>query len=310
MEKPVLVIMAAGMGSRYGGLKQMDPVGPNGEVIIDYSLYDAAKAGFEKVVFIIKREIEKDFKEIIGARVSQYIQVEYAFQELTQLPEGYAVPEGRVKPWGTTHALLAVKGIVNGPFAVINADDYYGPSAFKTVYDFLSAAEGEEGKEHFAMVGYHIENTVTDKGSVARGVCVANSEGYLEAIVERTKVEQTAQGARFTEDDGQTWADLPKGTLVSMNLWGFTAGFLREAEASFPAFLEENLPKNPQKCEFLLPSAVDIFIKAGKADVRVLSSADRWYGVTYQEDKPGVVSALAEKHAAGLYPTPLWGNAN
>lgn len=306
MEKPVLVVLAAGMGSRYGGLKQIDPVGPGGEVIIDYSIYDAVQAGFEKVVFIIKHEIEEEFKEVIGNRMQKNVQVEYAFQQLEQLPAGYTVPEGRVKPWGTTHAVLATKGVVNGPFAVINADDYYGPEAFKTIYKFLSQPKPQDGKDHFCMIGYHIENTVTDNGTVARGVCQANAEGYLTAIVERTKIEQTAAGARFTEDDGATWTDLPKGTLVSMNFWGFNQDFIRAAEEGFPAFLDANLPINPQKCEYLLPFTVDGMIKAEKADVKVLSSADKWYGVTYKEDKPGVVKALADKHAAGIYPTPLW----
>lgn len=308
MEKPVLVVLAAGMGSRYGGLKQIDPVGPNGEVIIDYSIYDAVQAGFEKVVFIIKKEIENDFKQAIGNRMEQNIQVEYAFQEITNLPQGYTLPQGRVKPWGTTHAVMATEGIVKGPFAVINADDYYGPAAFKTIYNFLSAEPPADGKHHYAMVGYQIENTLTDKGSVARGVCQADDNGYLAAIVERTKIEQTDTGARFTEDDGATWQNLPQGTLVSMNFWGFGESFIAAAKAGFAAFLDENLPQNPQKCEYLLPFTVDNMIRAGQADVRVLASADRWYGVTYHDDKPGVMAALAQKHNLGQYPSPLWGN--
>ncbi|MDL2327093.1 nucleotidyltransferase [Ruminococcaceae bacterium OttesenSCG-928-A11] len=306
MEKPVLVVLAAGMGSRYGGLKQIDPVGPSGEVIIDYSIYDAKKAGFEKVIFIIKHEIEADFKEVIGSRIKNDIEVEYVFQELDQLPAGYSLPEGRVKPWGTTHAVLAAKDKIKGPFAVINADDYYGPEAYKVLYDFLSAERPADGKDHFAMVGYLIENTVTDKGTVARGVCQADEGGYLTGIVERLKVAKHGVGARFTEDDGQSWTDLPAGTLVSMNFWGFDPGFLRQAEVGFPAFLDKNLPVNPQKCEYLLPSSVDEMIRAGTADVKVLQSGDVWYGVTYKEDKPGVVAAIAEKHKAGQYPSPLW----
>lgn len=308
MKKPVLVVLAAGMGSRYGGLKQMDPVGPSGEVIIDYSVYDAKRAGFEKVVFIIKREIEEDFKNIIGSRMEKNIEVDYAFQELNNIPEGYSVPEGRVKPWGTTHAVLSTKGVVDGPFCVINADDYYGPEAYKTIYNFLTEEKPADGKDHFAMVGYQIENTVTDKGSVARGVCEADASGYLTDIVERTQIEKTEEGARFTEDDGASWTDLPKGTLVSMNFWGLNEDFMGAAEEGFPAFLDENLPKNPMKCEYLLPGTVDTMIKSGKADVKVLSSTDRWYGVTYKEDKPGVMQALAKMHEDGLYPTPLWGN--
>lgn len=308
MKKPVLVVLAAGMGSRYGGLKQIDPVGPNGEVIIDYSIFDAKQAGFEKVVFIIKHEIEEDFKAAIGNRMAQNIEVEYAFQEVNQLPEGYSLPEGRVKPWGTTHAVMSIKGIVDGPFAVINADDYYGPAAFKTIYEFLSAPKANDGKSHFCMVGYQIENTVTDQGSVARGVSEANSEGYLTGIVERTKIEQTATGARFTEDDGATWTDLPKGTLVSMNFWGLDETFLQAATEGFPKFLDENVPTNPEKSEYLLPYTIDGMIQDGKADVKVLSSTDRWYGVTYQGDKPGVMKAIAQKHTDGQYPSPLWRN--
>ncbi|MDL2295189.1 nucleotidyltransferase [Ruminococcaceae bacterium OttesenSCG-928-D13] len=306
MEKPVLVVLAAGMGSRYGGLKQIDPVGPSGEVIIDYSIYDAKKAGFEKVIFIIKHEIEADFKEVIGSRIKNDIEVEYVFQEVDQMPAGYSLPEGRVKPWGTTHAVLAAKDKIKGPFAVINADDYYGPEAYKVLYDFLSTERPADGKDHFAMVGYLIENTVTDKGTVARGVCQADGSGYLTAIVERLKVAKHGAGARYTEDDGASWTDLPPGTLVSMNFWGFDPGFLRQAEEGFPAFLDKNLPVNPEKCEYLLPSSVDEMIRAGTADVKVLQSGDVWYGVTYKEDKPGVMAAIAEKHKAGQYPTPLW----
>lgn len=299
--------MAAGMGSRYGGLKQIDPVGPGGEVIIDYSIYDAKKAGFEKVIFIIKREIEADFKEAIGRRMEKNIEVAYAFQQLEQLPAGYSVPGGRQKPWGTTHAVLAARDLIDGPFAVINADDYYGPHAYSVMYDFLSGDRSGD-KRRFAMVGYRIENTVTDNGSVARGVCVADENGCLAGIVERTRVEQAPGGARFTEDDGESWTNLPSGTLVSMNFWGLDEGFLEAAEQDFAAFLDENLPKNPQKCEFLLPGEVDAMIQRGAADVKVLQSADRWYGVTYKEDKPGVMAAIADKHRTGLYPTPLWDN--
>lgn len=308
MEKPVLVVMAAGMGSRYGGLKQIDPVGPDGEIIMDYSIYDAKRAGFEKVIFVIKHEIEAEFREVIGNRIEKNIKVEYAFQQLDQLPAGYTVPEGREKPWGTTHAILSAKDLINGPFVAINADDYYGPEAFKTIFDFLSEQKQDSAKEHFGMIGYLIENTVTDSGSVARGICQKDSEGFLSAIVERTKIEKTADGARFTEDDGKTWEPLPKGTLVSMNFWGFDDRFMETAEKEFSAFLDENLPKNPMKCEYLLPFTVDGMIKSDKADVKVLQSSDRWYGVTYQEDKPGVVNALKEKHEEGVYPTPLWEN--
>lgn len=307
MEKPVLVVLAAGMGSRYGGLKQIDPVGPNGEVIIDYSICDAKNAGFEKVVFIIKRELEADFRQQIGARMEKGgMQVEYAFQDLV-LPEGFAVPQGRVKPFGTTHAVLSAKDKINGPFAVINADDYYGPEAYKVLYNFMQSPKPQDGKAHYAMVGYLIENTVTNSGTVARGVCQKNGQNYLSGIVERTKVEKTKTGARFTENDGQSWTDLPAGTLVSMNFWGFSQDFLEHAQRDFPNFLRENLPKNPLKCEALLPNYVGQLVASGAADVKVLASGDVWHGVTYQEDKPMVMQALKEKHLQGLYKNPIWG---
>lgn len=306
MEKPVLIILAAGLGSRYGGLKQIDPVGENRELIIDYSISDAAKAGFEKVVFIIKHDMELDFREVIGDRIKKHIEPAYAYQELDQLPDGYEFPEGRTKPWGTTHALLSAKNIVKGPFAVINADDYYGPSAFRTVYNWLNRPKPDNLKMHFAMVGYRIENTVSEYGSVARGICEADDRGFLSKITERTMVEKTSAGARFSEDGGRTWADIPVGTLVSMNFWGLGEDFFAEAERDFPTFLEANIPVNPMKCEFLLPYEIDRQIQSGRADVKVLESADKWYGVTYRNDRPGVMKAISEMHSKGLYPTPLW----
>jgi hypothetical protein len=306
METPVLVILAAGMGSRYGGLKQIDSVGANGELIIDYSIYDALNAGFEKVVFIIKRDMEAEFSEVIGDRIGKYVDSVRAYQELDQLPPGYELPEGRTKPWGTAHALLAVKGLVNGPFAVINADDYYGPSAFRTIYDWLSVPRLDYMKMHFAMVGYRIENTVTDSGSVARGICEAGAGGFLASIKERSMVEKTETGARFSEDGGETWSDLPAGTLVSMNFWGLHEGFLKEAEEDFADFLDRNILANPLKCEYLLPREIDRQIRDGKADVKVLESRDSWYGVTYRKDRAEVLKAIAAKHREGLYPTPLW----
>ena len=241
MNKPVLVVMAAGMGSRYGGLKQIDPVGGHGQLIIDYSIFDARRAGFETVVFIIKHEIEADFKAAIGDRLSKVMDVRYAFQQLDDLPAGYAVPEGRVKPWGTSHAILSARDVIDGPFAVINADDYYGPEAFQKIYDYLLANPDRDGKYEYAMVGYLLENTVTENGHVARGICVTNAEGYLDSVTERTHIEKTAAGARFTEDDGATWTDLPGDTIVSMNMWGFTLSFLAETGARFAAFLDNAL---------------------------------------------------------------------
>ena len=308
MNKPVLVIMAAGMGSRYGGLKQIDPVGNHGQPILDYSIYDARRAGFETVVFVIKHEIEETFKAAIGDRIGKSIHVKYAFQELDDLPEGYAVPEGRVKPWGTCHAILAARKIVDGPFAVINADDYYGPEAFQTIYDYLSQNPDRPDCYEFAMVGYLLGNTVTENGHVARGVCVEDENHFLQTVTERTHIEKDGADARFTEDGGQTWTPLAGDTIVSMNMWGLTRGFIDEAEARFPAFLDKAIAENPMKGEYFLPSVVSALIGEGKARVKVLKSTDRWYGVTYQADKPVVVAAIAEKTAAGLYPDNLWEN--
>ena len=304
MNKPVLVIMAAGMGSRYGGLKQLDPVGNHGQLIIDYSIYDAKRAGFETVVFVIKPEIEADFKEAIGDRVSRVMDVKYAYQLKEDLPEGYSVPAGRTKPWGTAHAALSVRKLVDGPFAIINADDYYGPEAFQEIYSYLSAHEDGDVYE-YVMVGYLLKNTVTENGTVARGVCEETADHFLTQVTERTKIEK-GEPPRYTEDDGATWTDLSADTIVSMNMWGFTRSFLDEALARFPAFLDKALAENPEKGEYFLPTVVSQLIDEGKARVKVLRSEDKWYGVTYREDKPTVVSAIAEKTASGLYPDRLW----
>ena len=307
-KKPVLVVMAAGMGSRYGGLKQIDPVGNCGEAILDFSLFDAHEAGFETAVIIIKEAIKDDFMELVGARLEKCpMEIRYAYQELEKLPEGYTVPEGRTKPWGTSHAILCAREAIDGaPFAVVNADDYYGKDAYKVIYDFL-ANNKEEGKYSFCMVGYELGKTVTENGSVARGVCVTNEEGFLTEITERTKIEKYEGGIHFTEDDGATWTELTEDTTVSMNLWGFTEGFIDEAEATFPAFLDAVLGKNPGKAEFFLPSTVSKLLGEDRATVKVLHSADKWYGVTYAADKPVVVAALKEMTDKGLYPeTGLW----
>lgn len=307
MNKPVLVVLAAGMGSRYGGLKQMDSVAGHGQSIIDYSIYDARRAGFEKVIFVIKRELEEDFRRLVGDRIARGIQVEYAFQELDDLPAGYAVPAGRKKPWGTTHAVLAARDLIRGPFAVINSDDYYGPEAFRLIYDFLSTQDEAAVPQRYAMVSYLLGNTVTDNGSVARGVCRVGEDGLLREVVEHTRIEKDGSDARSTLDGGETWVPLPGSTPVSMNFWGFQRSFVDEGEARFPEFLDRILVENPEKGEFYLPLLVSRLIGEGKAQVRVLPSEDKWYGVTYREDKPGVVAALADMTARGLYPENLWG---
>ena len=302
MKKPVLVIMAAGMGSRYGGLKQMDPIGGHGQVLLDYSIYDARRAGFETVVFVIKHEIEADFKARIGNRVERHMDVRYAFQRMDDLPEGYGIPDGRTKPWGTAQAALAAQPWIDGPFAILNADDYYGPQAFRVIYDYLCAHQDGDG---YAMVAYRLENTVTDYGHVARGVCQVGADGRLTGIVERTRIEK-GPPPRFTEDEGRTWTQLPGDTMVSMNFWGFTPSLLDQARARFPDFLNRALAENPMKAEYLLPTLVGQLISEGAATVRALSSGDRWYGVTYREDKPAVSAAIAEMTARGLYPDRLW----
>ena len=305
MKKPVLVIMAAGMGSRYGGLKQIDPVDNEGHIIMDFSIYDAKRAGFEKVVFIIKKAIEKEFKAGIGDRISQYMDVEYVYQELDTLPEGFEVPEGRVKPFGTGHAILSCKDVVDGPFAVINADDYYGVHAFQEIYNYLTENEDDE-KYHYAMVGYILSNTLTENGYVSRGICEMDKDAFLTGITERTHIEQRDTGVQFTEDDGQTWEDIAADSIVSMNMFGFTASMLKELECRFPEFLKKGLKENPMKCEYFLPSVVSDLIEEDKADVKVLRSEDRWYGITYKEDKEAVVSAVQKLKDTGVYPQHLW----
>lgn len=305
MKKPVLIIMAAGMGSRYGGLKQIDPVDGQGHIIMDFSIYDAVKAGFEKVIFIIKKENEQDFKEKIGDRLEQRIQVEYVYQDMENLPEDFSVPEGRVKPWGTAHAVLSCLSAVDGPFAVINADDYYGQQAFQMIYDFL-ASHKDTDRYQYTMVGYMLENTLTENGHVARGVCETDENGKLTKITERVRIEKRADGPAYTEDDGTTWVSLSGDTVVSMNMWGFTEGMLPEIRDRFAAFLRENIQKNPLKCEYFLPFVVDELIREDKAEVTVLKSGDRWYGVTYREDKPVVVKAIQDLKDKGMYPQGLW----
>lgn len=301
MTKPCLVIMAAGMGSRFGGPKQTTPVDDAGHFILHYSLFDAYRAGFRKVVFILKEENAADFRARIGAAVERRFDVRYAFQSLAALPEGFTVPEGRVKPWGTAHAVLCAKDEIDGPFAVINADDYYGVTAFRTLYDFLAQ---ERPENEYAMVGFRLRNTVTEHGSVARGVCTGR-DGRLMSITERTRIEKRGDDAAYTED-GEHFVDLPGDTVVSMNFWGFSPLYLRELERLFPAFLAENLPKNPLKCEYFVPSVVNAQLQDGSAEIRLLHTDDAWHGVTYPDDLPEVVAALKALRDAGVYPERFW----
>ena len=297
--------MAAGMGSRYGGLKQIDPVDKEGQIIMDFSIYDAKRAGFEKVVFIIKRENEKDFKEAIGDRIGKSMEVAYAYQDVNNIPGGFAVPEGRMKPWGTAHAVLSAREEIDGPFAVINADDYYGPHAFRVIYEYLTT-HGDADKYRYTMVGYRLKNTVTDNGYVSRGVCSLNDRKELLSVTEYTRIEKRGGGIAYSEDDGNTWNDIDGDTLVSMNMWGFTRSMLDEIRSGFPVFLEKGLKENPMKCEYYLPAVVSSLLAKEKAVVTVLESEDKWYGVTYKEDKPAVVAAIQSLKDSGLYPQKLW----
>ena len=302
MKKPALVIMAAGMGSRFGGLKQIAPVDDQGHIIIDFSLLDAYRAGFRDLVFIIKPELEESFREVIVNRMEKYFNITFVHQTIDKLPEGYAVPEGREKPWGTGHAILCCKDVLDGPFAVINADDFYGPTAFAAIYDYLANNEDES---RYAMIGYRVRNTVTENGSVARGVCEVEN-GLLTGVTERTKIFKNGADAKYTEDDGKTFTDLPGDTIVSMNLWGFTAKMIRELDQRFPAFLDNAIAANPLKGEYFLPSVVNDQLVAGTASVRVLPCEETWYGVTYREDLDSVKAAIAGMKAKGIYDENLW----
>lgn len=304
-EKPIIVVMAAGMGSRYGGLKQIDPVGCQGEAILDYSLYDAYAAGFRKAVIIIKEAIREDFMATVGKRLERCpMEIHYAYQELYKIPEGFTIPEGRTKPWGTSHAVLCAAELIgDAPFAVVNSDDYYGKSAYEVLYHAL---EQPAGDTDFCMVGYLLGNTVTDSGSVARGVCSVDSRGFLTQIDERTRIEKYPGGIHYTED-GENWTDLPGDCAVSMNMWGYRKGFLKEIREEFPRFLEKTIRENPLKGEFYLPVTVKQMIAENRATVEVLHSPDRWYGVTYAADKPEVIRAIREMTDAGKYPDGLWG---
>ena len=301
MNQPTLVILAAGMGSRYGGMKQIDGVGNHGEPIIEFSIYDARQAGFENVVLIIKREHEEAFKQALTNKLEGKINVHFAYQDMCNIPEGFTVPEGRVKPWGTTHALLACKGIVDGPFAIINADDFYGRDAYKVIYDFLTT---EVKDNQYAMVGYPCINTLTDNGTVTRGLCQEDENKCLASIVEIQKIAKK-DGHAVYEDNGE-WKEISDTSLVSMNFWGFTPAIFKDMEEIFAKFLQEHLEENPLKCEHVIPTAVGTLVAENKCSVKMLSSKDAWFGVTYKEDKPNVMQKIQEMKDAGIYPDQLW----
>ena len=301
-KKPVLVVMAAGMGSRYGGLKQMDPMDEEGHIIMDFSIFDAKRAGFEKVVFIVKDAIIDLFKEKIGSRIEKFMEVEYVCQEFRTLPEGCEVPEGREKPFGTGHAILCCKDVVDGPFAVINADDFYGADAYRVLYEYLTHME----HGHYAMVGFQVMNTLTDNGYVSRGICSRDENGKLVNITERTHIEKRGDGAAFTEDDGATWTSLAKDDLASMNFWGFDETLFPVLEKGIVEFFQIKVPENPMKSEYLIPNIVGEMLQKGETTVEVLSSSDKWFGVTYKEDKPMVMDSIRALKAEGKYPEKLW----
>ena len=303
--KPTLVIMAAGMGSRYGGLKQVDKITEAGEIILDFSLYDAMMAGFDRAIFVIREEHREIFREIVDERAGRFMEIEYAYQDLKDIPEGFEIPEGREKPWGTSHAIYACRELLDGPFLVINADDYYGQDAFVSVYEYLENAKAGEPYD-FCMAGYMLENTITENGHVTRGVCEVDEQGCLKDIVERFKIQRRPEGICYLADDEETWVPLPEGPQVSMNFWGFTAEFVDELKKDIGRFFREDVPGNPLKSEFLLPRSVDRLVKAGKATVKVLPCHDKWCGVTYKEDKASVQAQLQAKKDKGEYPEKLW----
>ncbi|MFY9115422.1 MAG: sugar phosphate nucleotidyltransferase [Dethiobacteria bacterium] len=307
MTKTTLVIMAAGMGSRYQGLKQIDPVGPSGEVIMEYSIYDALRAGFDRVVFIIKEELYEVFHQAIGQKVEKLADTQYVFQKIEDIPRGITPPSGRKKPWGTGHAVLSCKEAVHTPFAVINADDFYGAATFKVLHDFLSREEDEGEIYNYALVGFLIENTLTEHGSVARGICTVGEDGNLINITERTRIKKCGEEARYTDDD-LAWHTIPGGSTVSMNTWGFTPGIFEELEKGFVEFFDRYRHPEILTAEYYLPELVNRLVVEKKANVRVLRTDARWYGVTYKEDKPVVKKAIGEMIERGLYPRSLWDN--
>ena len=307
MKETALVIMAAGIGSRFGGgIKQLEPVGPGGEIIMDYSIYDALKAGFDKIVFIIRRDLEEDFREVIGNRIEKVARVEYAFQELGDLPEGFSVPEGRKKPWGTGQAVLSIKGLVDGPFLVINADDYYGKEGFQKIHDYMVNHMKEDGDVYdMCMGGFILRNTLSDNGTVTRGVCTLDGDGSLKEVTETYEIRMEADGSMKAQDEQGNPVQVNPDQHVSMNMWGLPAAFLKELEKGFPEFLE-NLKEGDIKSEYLLPKIIDKLVKAGKARVEGLETKDKWFGVTYKEDKETVVDAIRSLIAEGAYPERLY----
>ena len=304
MIKPTLIVMAAGMGSRYGGLKQLDPVGPNGEIILDYSVYDALRAGFGKVVFVIKEEFEQTFRGQVGTTIGKHCETAYVFQKIQDVPPDFVIPPDRKKPWGTGHAVLSCKDVVHTPFAVINADDFYGRASYQVLCDYLKNAQDRAEVYDYCMVGFVLENTLTEHGHVARGVCSLDEKGFLIGIRERTRVERFENAVRYTED-GETWVEIPNNTIASLNMGGFTPSFFAELEAHFRSFLQEN--GHNIKAELFLPAVVGSLIKAKKARVQVLATSERWFGVTYQQDKPRVKQAIQDLIRRGDYPERLWG---
>ena len=300
--KPTLLVLAAGMGSRYGSLKQIDPVGPSGETIIDYSIYDAIRAGFGKVVFIIRKSFEQDFKDLFINKLQPFIQVEYVFQEIDKVPDGVEISPERTKPWGTAHAILMAKDVINEPFAVINGDDFYGAGAFKTMADYLNSLTVQQ-QTQYALVGYQVGNTMSEHGSVSRGICLADVNELLVSVTERTNIQYTRGGIAYQDGDG-TFVFLKPETLVSMNFWGFTPEYFKQTEPMFSDFVKANT--DSLKAEFYIPSAIDALINSANASVKVLRSNARWFGVTYIEDKPVVIEKLAQLIKTGIYPTKLW----
>ncbi|MDR2163979.1 MAG: nucleotidyltransferase [Clostridiales Family XIII bacterium] len=304
-DSPTLIVMAAGMGSRYGGLKQIDPITEHGEIIMDFSLYDAIRAGFGSAVFIIKKEMEDDMRALMDAGASRSLDIRYAYQEIEDTPSWFSVPEDRVKPWGTGHAVLAARSVTDGPFAVINSDDYYGPGAYRLMREYLANATDDDVLR-YAMVGYRLANTVTEHGSVARGICGTDVDGYLTGVDERLKVERRGGSIAYEAEDG-SWVNMPPDTIVSMNFWGFTESFMDELSDGLSDFFANDVPRDPCGSEYLLPRIVDSLVRAGRASVKVMNTDDRWYGVTYREDKDKVAAAFRRLKSGGLYPERLWG---